>query len=581
MDSLEELISAARGEIEVDLLLEGAEMVNTLSGEQHHADVAVHKGRVVGFDCSSARKCIDLSGFVLSPGFIDGHVHIESAMVTVPEYARAVVPKGTTSVIIDPHEIANVLGIDGIRYMLESSRRVPLNVYVMLPSCVPSTNMETSGAVLDADSLKELMDDERVLGLAEVMNYPGVVFRDPEVLKKIRLARNKRVDGHAPNLTGRDLAAYITAGIKSDHECTTLEEAKEKLRQGMHIMIREGSAAKNLLELLQLVTQQNARQFIFVSDDRHSADILREGHIDFMVRTAIKHGLDPILALQIASLNAAMYFGLRDLGAIAPGYRADIAVLDDLESLNVVKVIKDRKLVAEDGHLTVRLESTPAPKGMTMRIGPIDVGSFTIRSEGIKSERIRSEPALARVIGIIPDQIITKSLTIQPKIANGLVVADPDNDVLKMAVIERHRATGNVGLGLVKGFGLQSGAIATSVAHDSHNIVVVGVTDEEMLDAVLKVKEMGGGLAVINDGGIKACLPLPVAGLLSEMYMRDVAEGIDDCIDATHDLGCQLKDPFMTLSFLCLPVIPELKLTDKGLVYVAKFQVVPLFMENA
>jgi len=576
MDSLEELISAARGEIEVDLLLEGAEIVNTLSGEQHHADVAVHKGRIVGFDCRSARECIDLSGSVLSPGFIDGHVHIESAMVTVPEYARAVVPKGTTSVIIDPHEIANVLGVEGIMYMLESSRRVPLNVYVMLPSCVPATKMETSGAVLDADSLKELMDDERVLGLAELMNYPGVIFRDSEVLKKIRLAGNKRVDGHAPQLSGRDLTAYIAAGIKSDHECTTLEEANEKLRQGMHIMIREGSAAKNLLDLLPLVTPQNARQFLFVSDDRHPADILREGHIDFMIRTAIKHGLDPIQAMQIASLNAAAYFGLKDLGAIAPGYRADIAVLDDLESLNVMKVIKDGKLVAEDGYLTARLESTPAPKDTTMRTGPLDVGSFRIRSE-----RIRSEPSLVRVIGIIPDQIITKSLAIKPKTSKGLVVRDLDKDVLKMAVVERHMATGNVGLGLVKGFGLQAGAIATSVAHDSHNIVVVGVTDEEMLDAVLRVIEMGGGLAVVKDGRIKASLPLPVAGLLSEMYMHDVAEGIDDCIDAVHDLGCQLKDPFMTLSFLCLPVIPELKLTDKGLVDVAKFQLVPLFMENA
>ena len=576
MDSLEELISAARGEIEVDLLLEGAEIVNTLSGEQHHADVAVHKGRIVGFDCRSARECIDLSGSILSPGFIDGHVHIESAMVTVPEYARAVVPKGTTSVIIDPHEIANVLGVEGIMYMLESSRRVPLNVYVMLPSCVPTTMMETSGAVLDAESLSELMDDKRVLGLAEVMNYPGVIFRDSEVLKKIRLAGNKRVDGHAPQLSGRDLTAYIAAGIKSDHECMTLEEANEKLRQGMHIMIREGSAAKNLLDLLPLVTPQNARQFLFVSDDRHPADILREGHIDFMIRTAIKHGLDPIQAMQIASLNAAAYFGLKDLGAIAPGYRADIAVLDDLESLNVMKVIKDGKLVAEDGYLTARLESTPAPKDTTMRTGPLDVGSFRIRSE-----RIRSEPSLVRVIGIIPDQIITKSLAIKPKTSKGLVVRDLDKDVLKMAVVERHMATGNVGLGLVKGFGLQAGAIATSVAHDSHNIVVVGVTDEEMLDAVLRVIEMGGGLAVVKDGRIKASLPLPVAGLLSEMYMHDVAEGIDDCIDAVHDLGCQLKDPFMTLSFLCLPVIPELKLTDKGLVDVAKFQLVPLFMENA
>lgn len=570
MESPEELISAARGEIEIDLLLEGAEIVNTLSGELHRADVAVHRGRVVGFDCYSAKETIDLRGFILSPGFIDGHVHIESAMVTVPEYARAVVPKGTTSVIIDPHEIANVLGMDGIRYMLDSSKHVPLNVYVMLPSCVPATSLETSGAVLDADALAELIDDERVLGLAEMMNYPGVIFRDPEVLKKIRLAGRKRVDGHAPGLTGKDLAVYITAGIKSDHESTSLPEAQEKLRQGMYIMLREGSAAKNLKDLLPLATPINSRRFLFVSDDRHPADILGEGHIDFMVRTAIKHGLDPIIALQIASLNAAEYFGLRDLGAIAPGYRADIVVLDSLHSPNVIKVIKDGKLVAEKGYLRALPEAAPAPKALTVRIGKIDARSFEIKAKSSK----------ARVIGIIPDQILTKSLVCEVKAIGGRVAADTNDDLLKMAVIERHRATGNIGLGLVHGLSLQSGAVATSVAHDSHNIAVIGVNSEDMLAAVLAIKEMNGGLVVVKDGHVKARLALPIAGLLSERGMGDVADGIDSCIDAAHDLGCGLKDPFMTLSFLCLPVIPELKLTDKGLVDVNKFSFVPLFIED-
>ena len=576
MDSLEELISAAHGEIEVDCLLEGGDIVNTLSGEVHRADIAIHKGRVVGFDCYSARQALDVSGRLLTPGFIDGHVHIESAMVTVPEYARAVVPRGTTSVVIDPHEIANVLGIEGIKYLLDSSRNVPLNVYVMLSSCVPATNLETSGASLDCNALSDLMDDERVLGLAEVMNYPGVIFRDQEVLKKVRLASTsgKRIDGHCPRLTGKDLTAYIAAGITSDHECTSADEAREKQRLGMYIMIREGSAAKNLRDLLSLVTPRNCRQFLFVSDDRHPADILKEGHIDNMLKTAIKEGLDPVLALQIASLNAAQYFKVLDLGAIAPGFRADIAVLDGLESPNVLKVIKDGRLVAEDGDLIAPLERPPASKDSEMRIGNIDAGSFEIE--------VKAMPVKARVIVVIPDQIITGSLLTSPKIdANGRISTDIEKDILKMAVVERHRGTGNIGLGLVQGFGLHSGALATSVAHDSHNIAVVGVDSKEMLAAVMAVKKMNGGLVVVREGKVKASLELPVAGLLSERYMRDVADGIDDCIDAAREQGCRLKDPFMTLSFLCLPVIPELKLTDIGLVDVLKFQFVPLFEEEA
>jgi len=568
---MEELIAAARGEIEVDLLLAGGHVANLLSGEVHRADVAIHRGRIAGFDCAGARQVLELDGKILTPGFIDGHVHIESSMVTVPEYARAVVPRGTTTVVADPHEIANVWGEAGIAYMLQSSKDVPLNVFIMLPSCVPATNMETSGASLDADALAGLMHEERVLGLAEVMNYPGVIFRDPEVMKKLALARGKRIDGHAPGLTGRDLSAYISAGIHSDHECTTIDEAREKLCSGMFIMLREGSAARNLLDLLPLVTAKNARQFLFVSDDRHPADILNVGHIDFMVRAAIKQGLDPIIALQISSLNAARYFGLSDLGAIAPGYRADIAVLDGLEHPHVVQVIKDGKLVAEDGELIVPLKAPVSAGQKSMQIGPIGPRSF----------EIKAERGPARVIGVVPDQIITKSLQLTPKIQDGKVVSDIDRDILKMAVVERHKATGNVGLGLVQGFGLRLGALASSVAHDSHNIVVVGTSDEEMLAAVMSVKQMGGGLVAVAEGKILASLPLPVAGLLSEASMQDVAQGMEGCIDAAAKLGCKLEDPFMTLSFLCLPVIPELKLTDRGLVDVNAFRFVPLFVEKS
>ncbi len=568
MSPLQEQIAAARGEIEVDLLLAGGNVANVLSGEVYRADVAIHKGWIVGFDCAGARRTLELDGKIIAPGFIDSHVHIESSMVTVPEYARAVVPRGTTTVIADPHEIANVWGEAGIRYMLESSRDVPLNVFIMLPSCVPATNLESAGAALGADALAGLMQEERVLGLAEVMNYPGVIFRDPEVMKKLAHAGARPIDGHAPCLTGRDLSAYISAGIRSDHECTTIEEAREKLRSGMYIMLREGSAAKNLLDLLPLVSAKNARRFLFVSDDRHPADILRVGHIDFMVRTAIEQGLDPIIALQIASLNAAQYFGLSDLGAIAPGYRADIVVLDGLKHPRAVLVIKDGKVVAKDGELIVPLKAAANVGHKSMQIGPIGPRSF----------EIKAEKGPARVIGVVPHQIITKALQLLPKIKDGKVVSDIDRDILKMAVVERHKATGNVGLGLVQGFGLASGALASSVAHDSHNIVAVGVSDEEMLAAVMAVKQMGGGLVAVADGKVLASLPLPVAGLLSERNMRDVAEGIAECIAAAAGLGCRLEDPFMTLSFLCLPVIPELKLTDRGLVDVNVFQFVPLFL---
>ncbi|HPJ29815.1 MAG TPA: adenine deaminase [Methanothrix sp.] len=570
---LEELIAAARGEVEVDLLLEGADMVNTLSGEAYQSDVAISEGTVVGFDCSSARETIDLSGKVLAPGFIDGHVHLESAMVTVPEYARAVVPRGTTAVVADPHEIANVLGAEGIRYVLESSRSLPLSVFVMLPSCVPATHLETSGASLDAEALSELIGEEGVLGIAEMMNYPGVVFRDPQVMAKLGLAERARfdghrprIDGHCPLLSGRDLAAYVAAGIESDHECSSIEEAREKLRLGLRIMIREGTAAKNLDQLLALVTPANSSRFLFVSDDRHPSDILREGHIDSMVRRAVGSGLDPVTAIRIASLNPAEYFGLSNHGAIAPGRKADMIVLEDLDGFEVQTVLKDGAVVAEGGRMTAPLPKAARPPSVSIQIGPIHPGSFDIAAEG----------DLVRAIGVIPNQIITRSLLIRPKVEGGKVVADLDRDLLVMAVVERHRGTGNVGLGLVNGFGLKKGAIATSVAHDSHNIAAVGISPMEIFRAVSAVRDMGGGLAVVDGGDVAASLPLPIAGLLSDRSMEEVAEKIESVTEAAKGLGSALEDPFMTLSFLCLPVIPELKLTDRGLVDVNRFDFVAL-----
>ncbi len=565
-----ELIAAARGEIEADLLLSGGQLANVLSGEVYRADVAIHRSWIVGFECSSAKRTLELDGQIIAPGFIDGHVHIESSMVTVPEYARAVVPRGTTTVVADPHEIANVWGKAGIRYILDSSRDLPLDVYVMLPSCVPATDLETAGASLRADDLASILEEDRVLGLAEMMNYPGVLFRDREVMKKLALAEGRPVDGHAPGLSGRDLSAYIAAGIGSDHECTTIEEAREKMHSGMHIMLREGSAAKNLRDLLPLVTARNAGRFLFVSDDRHPADLLGQGHIDFMVRTAVEQGIEPILALQMASINAARYFGLSHLGAVAPGYRADMVVLDDLESLRPVKVIKDGALVAEVGQLCVSLRPAGGAVVRSMNIAPLGPASLAIAVR----------PGPARVIGVVDGQIVTRSLSLEPRVEEGLVVSDTGRDILKMAVVERHRGTGNIGRALVQGFGLACGALATSVAHDSHNIAVIGVSDADMLAAVQAVQQMGGGLVAVAEGRVQARLPLPVAGLMSEARLEEVQQGLESCIAASRELGCRLTDPFMTLSFLCLPVIPELKLTDRGLVDVGEFRLVGMFGEK-
>ncbi len=572
LKKLNDTIEISGGGKRVDLLLKNARVINTFSGDVHRTHVAVHGGKVVGFGDYKAKTTIDLKGKYLAPGFIDGHVHIESSMVKIPEFARVVLPCGTTSAVIDPHEIANVLGLDGIKYMLSSSLNSVLGVYVMLPSCVPSTKLETAGAELTAHDLSLLLNDERVLGLAEMMNYPGVIYRDPEVLAKIAIARNKVIDGHAPMLKGKQLYAYVSAGIKSDHECTDVDEAREKLRAGMYIMIREGTAAKNLRGLLPLVNSENSRKFIFVTDDRHLEDIEKQGHIDYLVRTAIKLGVDPIRAIQMATINTAEYFGLKNLGAIAPGYQADLVVLDDLKGMKVSKVFKQGRLVAADRKIVpgVIKDYEGKVRG-TVNVKWIEHEDFALKAGG----------KYAKVINVIRDQIVTK-MSIEPvKQDGGFVSSDPERDILKIAVIERHMASGRVALGLVKGFGLKKGAIASSVSHDSHNIVVIGTHDGDMYTAAVQVVKMQGGIAAALNSQVLEALPLPVAGLMSDRSSEFVREKLERLAETTKMLGSKLTDPFMAMAFLTLPPIPEIRITDRGVIDAVKFEVTDLFCKTA
>ena len=572
MASLKERIRIASGDGMADLLIKNGRVVDVFSGQIEKKDVAIFGGVIVGFGDYQARERIDAKGDFLCPGLIDGHVHIESSMVTIPEFARAVLPNGTTSVVIDPHEIANVLGREGIRFMAESARDVPLNVFIMLPSCVPATHMETSGATLKAADLKPLFKEPWAIGLAEMMNFPGVIFRDPEVLKKIEMAKGKRMDGHAPMLSGKGLYAYLTAGIRSDHECTTLKEAKEKLNNGMWIMIREGTTARNLRDLIPLITPKNSRRFLFVTDDRHPKELLGEGHIDSMVRQAIRWGTDPILAIQMATLNSAEYFRLDDLGAIAPGYQADIVTFDHLGRFQIKKVFKNGRLVAENGKMLF----PPIRKVKGSRVK----GSIRIKLLKKDAFLLRSDQSLAKIIQLIPGQIVTKKITKKIFLKDGVAHPNIKGDVLKIVVVERHKATGNIGIGFVQGFGLKKGAIGSSVAHDSHNLVIVGTNDLDILRAVEAIKAMRGGLVAVLDGKVLASLPLPIAGLMSGAPVTQVNHQLEALHGAAKTLGCKIPDPFMTLSFLSLPVIPELKITDKGLVDVNQFKLVPLFGEE-
>jgi len=567
---LSQFIKIARGEAPADLLLKGGQIVNVFSGEVHDADIAIADGRIVGVGTGfTANETIDVSGKVIAPGFIDAHVHIESSMVPPPEFARAVVPRGTTTVITDPHEIGNVLGLDGIRYMFDAAKYNPLSMFVMLPSCVPATDMETSGAVLRSYDIEPFKTNPWVLGLAEMMNYPGTINGDPEVLAKIRMFKDKIIDGHAPGLTGLALNAYVAAGIRSDHECTTVAEAREKLRLGMTIFIREGSTAHNLDALLALITPATSPRICWCTDDREPADLLDLGGIDYVIRRAIRQGIDPVTAIQIGTINPASYYGLNDRGAITPGRRADLVVLDNLRNVTTKMVLRGGAVVAQDGQL-LPFEKPKRPARVR--------GSMNVNWDKI-SFRVEAKGRRANIIGLIPDQIVTEHLIEELTIENGEAVQDPGLDLLKIAVIDRHANTGAHTVGFVKGVGLRQGAIASSIAHDHHNLVVIGADDVSMMTAARAIAQTGGGLSVANQQTVLAQVPLPIAGLMSDQPIETVRVQMAEVLEAAHDLGAILHDPFMAMSFLALAVIPALKITDQGLVDVTKFQKIPLFVE--
>jgi adenine deaminase len=567
MRHLQHKLAIARGEIPAELLFKNGRLVNVLSGEIHDANIAVDDGRIVGLGNYKARKTIDLRGAFIAPSLIDGHFHLESSQLTASEFARAVVPHGTGAVVIDPHEYANVLGLDGIRYVLESSKNLPLDFFIMLPSCVPATHLETAGARITAADLALMIADDRIAGVAELMNYPGVYLGLKSELAKIAVGKGKTVDGHAPGLRGKNLNAYALAGVRSDHESTELEEAREKLRLGLHILLREGSTERNLAALIPLVNAHNAVNCSFATDDKLASDLADEGHIDHAVREAIAGGLAPVAALQIATINTARHYRLHNLGAIAPRFWADFIIFDDLKTFTVRQTYKKGVLAASDGKYLARTPAAvPLPRGtMNLRYAPADLQ--------VKCAR----PRKMRVIEIVPDQIVTRQIVAAARVENGRAVADVPRDLLKLVVVERHRATGNVGVGFVRGFKLRDGALGSTVAHDAHNVVVVGTNDADIMAAIQELARLQGGQVAVQGGKVLAELGLPIAGLVSDRPLEEVIQRLHGLNAAARALGCPLAAPFMTLSFLSLSPIPELKLTDQGLIDAARLRKTSLF----
>ena len=570
-DDLPALLSVARGDAPADVLLANCKIVNVFSGEIEEADIALIGDRIAGIGRGYAsRETVDLRGAYVAPGLIDAHVHIESSLCTPPQFASAVVPRGVTTVVADPHEIANVAGADGVRFMADAARGLPLRVILMAPSCVPATDLATSGASLDAQTLKQLARAGIVHGLAEVMNFPGVINAGDAVVQKLRAFDGLVIDGHAPGVSGKSLCAYVAGGIGSDHECVTLDEAREKLARGMFVLIREATNARNLDALLPLLNPRNARRIAFCTDDRTPPELLRAGSIDEMLRRAIGAGVDPITAIRCCTLNPAEWFRLHDRGAIAPGRLADLFVFPDLASPTAGRVYAAGKLVAQNEKLLAPFPSPVVPQKLT--------DTCHVARNQVKLD-VRAKSSRIRVIGSIPDQLITESLVIDATVRDGGVVADPSRDILKMAVVERHRGTGNCGIGFIRGFGLKRGAIAGTFAHDHHNLIAIGCADAPMYAAIDAVQKMGGGLVVVDRlDDVVAALPLPVGGLMSDRPIAEVAATYQELLDAARALGSTPRDPFTAMSFMALEVIPKLKLTDKGLVDVEQFRLVDLFV---
>lgn len=553
------MIDVAMGKVKAQLVFKNINVINVFTAEIYKADVAIHDGYIAGIGEYSGAVELDMDGKYICPGFIDGHVHIESSMVTPAEFARAVMPRGTTTIVADPHEIANVKGIAGIKYIIEGAENIPLDIFIMLPSCVPATPFENSGSVLKAEDLLELINHPKVLGLGELMDFPSVITCEKNIINKIVLAKNahKMMDGHAPGISGKELNAYILPGVRTEHECSTAEEAAERLRLGMHIMLREGSAARNVLDLLPAVNDATLNRCLFCTDDRHPEDILNNGHIDNNIRIAIQNGFDPIKAIQMATINAARCYNLPNIGAVAPGYKANVVIINDLQNLEIHQVYKKGRLVAENGKALFELRSiNDSRMRNSVNIKKLEQNCFAM-------ENING---LVNVIGLIPHSLVTKKLKLDVVSKNGAYFDAEDNRLLKIAVVERHHQTGHIGLGLVKGMGLQNGAIASTVAHDSHNIVVIGDNDEDMLCAVNHLQSIGGGICIASEGEVVHSLALPIAGLMSDLSLEEVHVRLKDMLEAAYAMGISRDyEPFMTLAFLALPVIPELKITDLGL----------------